>query len=243
MRGQPGIAGSRPEELKQRLFDTLRRIALEMSKQQPLVIEVADLNSFSRTALEFVSSFVENLPGSRILLLTTYEPQYRPPWVAKSYVTQMALPPLRREESLALLRSILPPGEWPARFVEPILERADGNPLFLEEFAGNVSAQDAGTELPVPPSVRVLIEARLDHLEDKARDFLHQAAAIGRRVPAERLTQICEEPALSDSIAAWKRLELIHEDIEDGEKVYVFKDALVWEVARHVEVESPLSSF
>ena len=243
MRGQPGIAGSSPEELKQRLFDTLRRIALEMSKQQPLVIEVADLNSFSRTALEFVSSFVENLPGSRILLLTTYEPQYRPPWVAKSYVTQMALPPLRREESLALLRSILPPGEWPARFVEPILERADGNPLFLEEFAGNVSTQDAGTELPVPPSVQVLIEARLDHLEDKARDFLHQAAAIGRRVPAERLKQICEEPALSDSIAAWKRLELIHEDIEDGEKVYVFKDALVWEVARHVEVGKPLGPF
>jgi adenylate cyclase len=155
----------------------------------------------------------------------------------------MALTPLPREESLALLHSILPPGEGSARFVEPILERTEGNPFFLEEFSRHVSAQDDGAELPVPPSVRVLIEARMDHLEDEARDFLHRAAAIGRRVPAEGLKRICEEPALSDSIAAWKRLELIHEDIEDGEKVYVFKDALVWEVARHVEVESPLSSF
>jgi len=207
-----------------------------MSKQQPLVIEVADLNLFGRTALEFVGYFVENLPGSRILLLTTYGPQYRPPWVAKSYVTQMALPPLGREESLALLHSILPEGEGSISFVEPILERAEGTPFFLEEFARNVSAQDPGDELPVPPSVRVLVEARMDHLEDKARDFLHQAAAIGRRVPAERLKKICEEPGLSDSIAAWKRLELIHEDIEDGEKVYVFKDALVWEVARHASL-------
>ena len=243
IRVQTGIAGSSPEELKKRLFDTLQRIALEMSKQQPLVIEVADLNLFGRTALEFVSYFVENLPGSRILLLTTYGPQYRPAWVAKSYVTQMALPPLRREESLALLDSILPPGEGSARLVEPILERAEGNPFFLEEFARNVSAQDAGGELPVPQSVRVLIEARMHHLEDRARDFLHRAAAIGPRVPAERLKRICEEPALSDSIAAWKRLELIHEDIEDGEKVYVFKDALVWEVARHVEVGRPLGPF
>ena len=35
IRVQTGIAGSSPEELKKRLFDTLRRIALEMSKQQP----------------------------------------------------------------------------------------------------------------------------------------------------------------------------------------------------------------
>ena len=236
IRGQRGIAVSSPEELRKRLFDSLRRVALEMSKQQPLVIEVADLNLFGRTALEFVGYFVENLPGSRILLLTTYGPQYRPPWVAKSYVTQMALPPLGREESLALLHSILPEGEGSTRFVEPILERAEGTPFFLEEFARNVSAQDPGDELPVPPSVRVLVEARMDQLEDKARDFLHQAAAIGRRVPAARLKQICEEPGLSDSIAAWKRLELIHEDIEDGEKVYVFKDALVWEVARHASL-------
>jgi len=186
---------------------------------------------------------VEDLPGSRILLLTTYGPQYRPPWVAKSYVTQMALPPLGREESLALLHSVLVPGEGAARFVEPILERAEGNPFFLEEFARNVSAHDARIELPVPPSVRALVEARMDHLEDKARDILYQAAAIGRRMPAERLKQICEEPALSDSIAAWKRRELIHEDIEDGEKVYVFRDALVWEVARHAEVGRPLGPF
>ena len=243
IRGQRGIDGASPEELKKRLFDTLRRVALEMSKQQPLVIEVADLNLFGRTSLEFVSYFVEDLPGSRILLLTTYGPQYRPPWVAKSYVTQMALPPLGREESLALLHSVLVPGEGSARFVEPILERAEGNPFFLEEFARNVSAHDARIELPVPPSVRALVEARMDHLEDKARDFLYQAAAIGRRMPAERLKQICEEPALSDSIAAWKRRELIHEDIEDGEKVYVFRDALVWEVARHAEVGRPLGPF
>jgi predicted ATPase len=243
IRGQRAIASASPEELKKRLFDALRRVALEMSKQQPLVIEVADLNLFGRTSLEFVSYFVENLPGSRILLLTTYGPQYRLPWVAKSYVTQMALPPLGREESLALLHSVLLPGEGSARFVEPILERAEGNPFFLEEFARNVSAHDARTELPLPPSVRVLIEARMDHLEDKARGFLYQAAAIGRRMPAERLKQICEEPVLSDSIAAWKRLELIHEDIEDGEKVYVFRDALVWEVARHAGVGRPLGPF
>ena len=83
----------------------------------------------------------------------------------------------------------------------------------------------------------------MHHLEDRARRFLASGSGHWPPRTGGAAQRICEEPALSDSIAAWKRLELIHEDIEDGEKVYVFKDALVWEVARHVEVGRPLGPF
>ena len=62
---------------------------------------------------------------------------------------------------------------------------------------------------------------------------------LGRRVPARLLELVCEEPSrLADCLAACKRLEFLHEEIVDGEPVYAFKSALVWELA-HQSV-SPL---
>ena len=84
----------------------------------------------------------------------------------------------------------------------------------------------------MPDAVRALLEARMDYLEDGARRLLYVAAALGPRVPTRILELACEEPArLAESVAACKPLEFIHEEIVDNEPVYVFKDALVWEVA------------
>ena len=220
------------DELKLGVFDALRRVAVEMSKREPLIIEVEDLQLFGKTAGAFLSYLVENMAGTRILFLTSYGPQYHPPWVGKSYVTQLPLQPLARSESRALVGTILSAGAS-ERLTEAILAKAEGNPFFLEELARSaVAAGETEVDLPVPEAVQDLVKARMDHLEDGARRLLCVAAAIGHRVPAQLLGLIYGDRArLAEHIAACKRLEFIHEEIVEGEPVYVFKDALVWEVA------------
>jgi predicted ATPase len=147
-------------------------------------------------------------------------------------VTQLPLQPLARPESRALVGTILSVGAS-ERLTEAILAKAEGNPFFLEELARSaVAAGETEVDLPVPEAVQAVVKARMDHLEDGARRLLCVAAAIGHRVPAQLLGLVCGDRArLAEHIAACKRLEFIHEEIVEGEPVYVFKDALVWEVA------------
>jgi len=223
------------DELRVRVFDAIRRVAVERSKRVPLIIAMDDLQWAGNTAGEFVRYLVENLASARILLLTTYRPDYRPSWIAKSYVTQLTLPPLSRAESLAMLGTLLPDDRSAEPLTDAILEKAEGNPFFLEELARSAAAaEDSAVDLAIPDTVRALLVARMDRLDGGARRLLHTASVLGRRVPARLLERFCEEPSsLAECIAECKRLEFLDEEVVEGEPVYVFKHALVREVAYH----------
>ena len=77
-----------------RTFDTLRELMLGLARRQPLVLLVEDLHWIDQTSEAFLASLVERLAAAPILLLTTYRPGYRPPWMDRSYATQLALRPL-----------------------------------------------------------------------------------------------------------------------------------------------------
>ncbi len=115
----------------------------------------------------------ESLPRATILLVCTYRPGYRPPWMDRSYATQIALQPLGAEDSLALLRSVLPTKGVPDPVVDAILQRAEGNPFFLEELSravGEHPGDDA--TVTVPATVEEVLLARIGRLPDAPRRLL-----------------------------------------------------------------------
>ena len=77
-----------------------------------------------------------------LLVLVTYRPGYRPPWVDKSYATQVALQPLSSQDSLRVVQAVLP-AALQAPLVPQLLAKAEGNPFFLEELARTVVEQGA----------------------------------------------------------------------------------------------------
>src|SRR3989337_4491541 len=77
------------------------------SRARPLIFGVEDVHWVDSTSEEYLGSLVERLVGVPILLVTTYRPGYRPPWIAKSYATQIALRPLSREDGLAVVGSLV----------------------------------------------------------------------------------------------------------------------------------------
>jgi DNA-binding winged helix-turn-helix (wHTH) protein/tetratricopeptide (TPR) repeat protein len=227
------LAQLSPETLQRRTFATLRQLLLRSVQQHPLVVAVENLHWIDVTSQAYFASLVEYLVGMPLLLLVTYRPGYRPPWIDKSYVTQMALQPLPPDDSRRVVAAICHETPLPPPLLHAILEKAEGNPLFLEELA-RVAADHGHSplSLAVPDTIQGVLRARLDRLSDATREVLQTAALLGRKAPRWLLEALWEGAGeLSAHLHELQRLELLFERVEAEDTVYVFKHALIRDVA------------
>ena len=88
------LAGLSPAALKARAFALLRHLSLPTPAQPARILAVENVHWIDPTSEEWLASLVERLAGVPLLLLVTYRPGYRPPWLAHSAATQLALTPL-----------------------------------------------------------------------------------------------------------------------------------------------------
>jgi DNA-binding winged helix-turn-helix (wHTH) protein/class 3 adenylate cyclase/tetratricopeptide (TPR) repeat protein len=228
------LAQLTPEVIKERTFATLRQVQLRSSQQQPLLLVVENLHWIDPTSEAYLGSLVEQLAGAPLLLLTTYRPGYRPLWMDKSYATQLTLPPLTREESATVVRTVLPPERSGGPLTQRVLARAAGNPLFLKELAHAVREQgDLGADTPVPETIQAVLAACIDHLPPEAKHLLPTAAVIGTEVPVLLLAALAELPeaALPRNLAHLQAAEFLYETRFVPERVYTFKHVLTHQVA------------
>jgi predicted ATPase len=184
---------------------------------------------------------VERLPGAAILCLATYRPGYRPPWLDKSYATQLTLSALATEESLQIVRAVLPTETVPAPLAEAILAKAQGNPFFLEEITQTLAEQgtlrrEGGMGLPalqLPATVQAVLAARIDRLPPEEKQLLQTAAVIGTEVPMPLLQAIADtsDEALYRGLAQLQAAEFLYETRLFPEHEYAFKHALTQESA------------
>ena len=223
-----------PDAIKARTFATLRQLCFDSSRQKPLILAVEDLHWIDATTEEFLASLVEQLPGAAIMLLTTYRPGYRPPWFDRSYMTQMALMRLTSNNSLQVVQAVLQQFHSEHLLTQEIVDKAAGNPLFLEELAqAVVEHQESPAALLVPDTIQALITARIDRLQEPDKQLLQTAAVIGKDMPLPLLQAIADLPEdlLMTRLMALQTAEFLHEKRHAGERVYTFKHALTQEVA------------
>jgi predicted ATPase len=185
------------------------------------------------------------LTGARILLLLLYRPEYAHSWGSKSFYNRIGLEQLTSKSSAELIRSILQVGEAAPELEELILDRAAGNPLFMEEFTHTLLENESirckdgrcllikdVAEIQVPDTIEGIIAARMDRLEDRIKRTLQVASVIGRDFPYRILETITEmKQGLKSYLLNLQGLEFIYEKSLFPELEYVFKHALTREVA------------
>ena len=233
------LATLSPEAIKRWTFAALRHVFLAWSQQQPLILMLEDAHWIDKTSEDFCATLVESLAGAPVLLLVTYRPGYRPPWLDKSYVTQLALQPLPAHESQQLVESLMPQQAVSATVLPALLTKAEGNPFFLEELAqtmltrGNMLVHgDATAHLTLPDTIQGVIMARMDRLPEAARRLLQMASILGRTTSVKLLGALWEGPGeVEDHLATLQRLEFLYEQVGTHELRYTFKHALTQEVA------------
>jgi class 3 adenylate cyclase/tetratricopeptide (TPR) repeat protein/ribosomal protein L40E len=219
---------SNPEAIKSRTFEVLRELCIKGSERRPLVLVLEDLHWIDNISEEFIAAAVDDLPATRILLLSTYRPGYCPPWMGQSHGAQIALQPLSRDDSFEVVRSVFSADRLGELLTEEIVAKADGNPFFLEQLA--LHAKDLRVDLMVPNTIHDVVMARIDRLPDETKQLLQTASVIGREFSRRLLRRVWNgSRSLRNRLRELRRLEFLYERAEPEGIVYGFRHALTQE--------------
>jgi class 3 adenylate cyclase/tetratricopeptide (TPR) repeat protein len=231
--GTESISMLTPEAVRTRTFETLREMSLKGSQRQPLIVEIEDTHWCDNTSEAYLSSLVESLPGASLLLLTSYRPGYCPPWLEKSYATQISLQSLAPQHALAVVHSTSRDRQFPEYLEQEILSKAEGNPFFLEELTRVIIEHgDLQTGMLVPDTIQGVLSARIDRLPETHKRLLQTASVLGREFSPRLLREIWEgSGSLDVLLSELKRLEFLFERTGAEEGLYVFRHALTENVA------------
>jgi class 3 adenylate cyclase/tetratricopeptide (TPR) repeat protein len=234
-----------PLRRRELTLEALTLFLLRLSQVEPLVLVVEDLQWIDPETQGFLDRLVERLPAARLLLLVNYRTEYRPPWAGKSDYNQICLEPLSRGDAQGFLNALL--GDHPdlESLRQLLIERADGNPFFLEE---NVRALvddgllvgEAGRYRParvfqphVPATVQAVLAARIDRLPADEKSLLQRASVIGKDFRLALLESIADLPAadIAPALRSLQQVDFLFERVSFPEPAYSFKHALTHEVA------------
>src|SRR5262245_5479371 len=222
-----------PEVTRTRTFELLRGLLLALSRKQLLVIAIEDLHWIDRTSEDVLAALADGIAGAPILLVTTYRTGYQPAWMGRSYATQIGLQPLAPDDGARVVRSLLGEGAVEEPVIQAILERAEGNPFFLEELVREVREQGGrALSAAVPETVEAVLMARIDRLPFADRQLLQAAAVVGRTVPAFILEAVSDLRG-AELRGALRRLlaaEFLYDQAAARDAGHVFSHGLTQEV-------------
>ncbi len=233
-----------PKDKRQKTFEAIRTLTVAGSQRRPHVVIVEDLHWIDQTSEDYLAFLVAGLAGIPLLLLTTHRPGYAIRWADTPYYTQIALDLLAEGETEALVAALLGSHTLPAELLRLVHEKAEGNPLFVEEIATSLLERGmlvrrngeilwtGGAPVEVPASIQDLIRARIDRLEEPVKRTVQAAAVIGREFGLRLLMRISEMAAeVQQYLETLKHVALIHETQFFPELEYVFKHAVIQDVA------------
>jgi tetratricopeptide (TPR) repeat protein len=243
--GEAAVRTMDPQLRRAETFDALRRLLLRAAEVRPQVVVFEDLHWMDQATEAFLTFTVDSIPTSRVLCLLTYRPGYVQPFGDRTYHTRLALPTLSTADTVQMARAMLATEQIPEALQALIVQKAEGNPFFVEEVVKSLRETGAIRregdhyvltrpldETVVPDTIQDVLMARIDRLEETPKKTLQLAAVIGReftRRLLDRLADIQErtEPYLQELQA----LELIYEKRLYPELAYMFKHALTQDVA------------
>jgi class 3 adenylate cyclase/tetratricopeptide (TPR) repeat protein len=234
-----------PKQRREKVFEALRDLFIRDSQEHPLVLVIEDLHWIDKTSEEFLDYLIGWLANVKILLILLHRPEYAPRWGSKSYFNRIGLDQLTLKSSAELVQAILEGVDTAPELSNLILNRAAGNPLFMEELTHslleNGSIQRTGdqyilskksSDLQVPDTIQGIIAARIDRLEENLKRIMQVASVIGREFAFRILQAISDlREDLKSDLLNLQGLELIYEKSLFPELEYVFKHALTQEVA------------
>jgi class 3 adenylate cyclase/tetratricopeptide (TPR) repeat protein len=234
-----------PPQRRQSTLDSVKRLLLLETQAQPVLLVFEDLHWIDSETQALLDSLVESLPTAPLLIAVNYRPEYRHTWSHKTFYRQLPIEPLPAANAEELLRPLV--GDDPSLrpLIQALVERTDGNPLFLEESVrtlvearvlvgepGRYRLVRVGMPIVVPPSVQAILAARIDRLSPDDKQLLQAASVVGKDLPYTLLQAVADLPedALRAGLNRLQESEFLYESRLFPELEYTFKHALTHEV-------------
>jgi class 3 adenylate cyclase/tetratricopeptide (TPR) repeat protein len=243
--GDPDWIAADPPERRRRLFSAITQLMRRASRVRPLLLVVENVQWGDSETRAVLASLADALRDARAMLVLSHRSEFHLGWMPRPGLTEVRLEPLAPETADALLRGLLGDAPDLAPVKALLVERTDGNPLFLEESVqslvetGVISGERADYHLAkpldairIPDRVQALVAARIDRLPREDKACLQAGAVIGKDVHFAVLQAVADQPAdvLMREIADLEAGEFLRPSSLFPELAYSFKHAVTHDV-------------
>lgn len=207
-------------ERKLRIFAAVKDLIIAESEFRPLVLVLEDLHWADELSIELLFFLMRELSQHKVTFICVYRPpisgepdtlpiqrleeDYATATSAK--YTRIVLNPLPDRDSYMLLESLLSVEELPLDMKRLILDKAGGNPLYLEEVIRSIIDEKAIEQrngkwlavkeledIEVPKTIQGVIMARIDRLMEEPKHVLQCASVVGRSFEHDLLSYLVTE--------------------------------------------------
>lgn len=195
-----------PRAVRVQVMRSIKTVLMAAAERQPVLTVLDDLQSIDPETQALVEFIFDQPPQVPLLLVGLGRMEKDSPAdTARSSLRQalgdnyaeIVLKPLEHGIMDRILTGLLPGADKPDSFRRRILDRAEGNPFYLEEIirklieegivyqGSNAPDQgwlisDASERFAIPENIRSVVTSRLDRLDPQARSLLQLASVLGR---------------------------------------------------------------
>jgi class 3 adenylate cyclase len=250
------------EALQGQILRAFKEYVRALARAQPTVLVWEDLHWCDPSSLGVLETLLPLAAEVPLLLFLAFRPEddLTREFHLKTLETHgetyrlVELAPLTRDESFLLIRSLLEIENLPEATRRLLLDRAEGNPFFLEELLRSLI--DAGLVVvegervvaarpvegvDVPTTLQGVLMARIDRLPPEDKRALQTASVIGRVFQERVLAHLSRQEAgipLDASLGELQRRQFVRLRQDEGadaplrrEREYIFKHAVTHDVA------------
>ncbi len=225
--GLDAAADVHPLAARERLEEGWTAFLDRLAEDGPVVVLLEDLHWAQEALLDLVERLHSEVRGP-LLLVVTARPELlaaRPAWGRRPDALTVWLEPLPREDAERLLALV--GADVPETRRADVLDRAEGNPFFLEELAHAAPHVEQ-----IPDSVQGVLAGRIDLLPPTEKAALQAAAVIGRTFWRTPVVELLDGAAPDLALLEGRDFIRRHPGSAlEGEREFAFKHALTWEVA------------
>jgi class 3 adenylate cyclase/tetratricopeptide (TPR) repeat protein len=246
------------DNLRQRLTEATRNYIDVLVHTAPAVLVFDDLHWADEASLDLLLNMIELVKDAPLLVICLTRPDKdAPTWSMLQRArqelgdlyTEVMLEPLDAAHAHELLGNLLYIEDLPEGVRNLILNKAEGNPFFVEEViralidSGYIVQENnhwrATREIvnvTIPDTLTGLLSARIDRLPNDTKQVAQTSAVLGRIFAYRALAEVCAAAPPNERIedieshlGTLTYEELVRERARDLELEYIFKHALTQE--------------
>ena len=243
--GDPGVLALDAVARRTRTFHALRALTMRGAEIRPLVLVFEDMHWADSSTQEYLEFLMDSVVGARLVLILTHRLENSPRFASRSFHSTINLRNLNNEQTLEMAARFLGSEGFPPELRSALMQKAEGVPLFIEEVAktlldlgfiigenGNYRIAKTAGEVAIPETIEGIIMARLDRLGEDGKRTVQLASVIGRQFLGRLLERVAGLTGkLEGLLHELKSLEIIYEQGLIPEPAYVFKHAVIQDVA------------
>jgi predicted ATPase/DNA-binding SARP family transcriptional activator len=224
---------------RSRLFEGVVQFFVALSRHRPLIIFIDDLHWADQATLALLQYLARHVTRERMLLIGAYRTEDLSEPLRNTVhslrqeglLARITLRRLTLEAVTTLIREMAGMESGGEKFSHRIYQDTEGNPFFIsevirslfeegilyrDEHGWSTDLKDFATsyaQIPIPPSVREVIQARLNRLDDVSYQVLETAAVFRQQFYFVTVKRACDkdENEALDAFDGLLRAQLIKE--------------------------------